>query len=38
MKYRYAPVSTGDRNPALQLAALKKAGYQTVFKDDGYQD
>jgi DNA invertase Pin-like site-specific DNA recombinase len=35
MKYGYARVSTDDRNPALQLAALKKAGRQTVFKDEG---
>jgi DNA invertase Pin-like site-specific DNA recombinase len=35
MKYGYARVSTGDQTPALQLAALKKAGCNTVFKDDG---
>jgi len=35
MKYGYARVSTDDQNPALQLAALKKARCQTVFKDDG---
>ena len=35
MKYGYARVSTDDQNPALQLAALKKAGCQTVFKDEG---
>ena len=35
MKYGYARVSTDDQNPALQLAALKKAGCKTVFKDDG---
>src|ERR1019366_5826098 len=35
MKYCYARVSTDDQNPALQLAALKKAGCQTVFKDEG---
>ena len=35
MKYGYARVSTEDQNPALQLAALKKAGCQTVFKDEG---
>jgi DNA invertase Pin-like site-specific DNA recombinase len=35
MKYGYARVSTDDQNPALQLAALKKAGYKTVFKDEG---
>jgi DNA invertase Pin-like site-specific DNA recombinase len=35
MKYGYARVSTDDRNPALQLAVLKKAGCQTAFKDEG---
>jgi DNA invertase Pin-like site-specific DNA recombinase len=35
MKYGYARVSTDDQNPALQLAALKKAGCKTVFKDEG---
>ena len=35
MKYGYARVSTDDQNPALQLAALKKDGYKTIFKDDG---
>jgi len=35
MRYGYARVSTDDQNPALQLAALKKAGCRTVFKDDG---
>jgi DNA invertase Pin-like site-specific DNA recombinase len=35
MKYGYARVSTDDQNSALQLAALKKAGCQTVFKDQG---
>lgn len=35
MKYGYARVSTDDQNPALQLAALKKAGCQTVFRDEG---
>jgi hypothetical protein len=35
MKYGYARVSTDDQNPALQHAALKKAGCQTVFKDEG---
>src|SRR5580700_5913511 len=34
-KYGYARVSTDDQNPALQLAALKKAGCQTVFNDEG---
>jgi hypothetical protein len=35
VKYGYARVSTDDQTPALQLAALKKAGCKTVFKDDG---
>ena len=35
MKYGYARVSTDDQIPALQLAALKKAGCKTIFKDDG---
>jgi DNA invertase Pin-like site-specific DNA recombinase len=35
MKYGYARISTDDQAPALQLAALKKAGCKTVFKDDG---
>src|ERR1700680_4290531 len=35
MKDGYARVSTDDQNPAMQLAALKKAGCQTVFKDEG---
>jgi len=35
MKYGYARVSTDDQNPALQLAALKRAGCKTVFKDEG---
>src|SRR6202161_2694612 len=34
MKYGYARVSTEDQNPAMQLAALKKAGCRTVFKDE----
>lgn len=34
MKYGYARVSTGDQNPALQLATLKKGGYQTVSPDN----
>src|SRR4249920_3022369 len=34
MKYAYARVSTDDQNPAMQLAALKKAGCKTVFKDE----
>ena len=35
MKHGYARVSTDDQTPALQLAALNKAGCKTVFKDDG---
>jgi DNA invertase Pin-like site-specific DNA recombinase len=35
MKYGNARVSTDDQNPALQLAALTKAGGQTVFNDEG---
>jgi DNA invertase Pin-like site-specific DNA recombinase len=35
MKYGYTRVSTDDQNPALQLAAVQKAGCKTVFKDDG---
>jgi DNA invertase Pin-like site-specific DNA recombinase len=35
MKYGYARVSTDDQNPALQLAALKKAACKTIFKDEG---
>jgi len=34
MKYGYARVSTDDQNPAMQLAALKKAGCKSVFKDE----
>jgi DNA invertase Pin-like site-specific DNA recombinase len=35
MKCGYARVSTDEQTPALQLAALKKAGCKTIFKDDG---
>ena len=35
MQYGYARVSTDDQNPALQLAALQKAGCTSVFKDEG---
>jgi DNA invertase Pin-like site-specific DNA recombinase len=35
MKYGYARVSTDDQNPALQLAALRRAGCKIVFKDEG---
>jgi DNA invertase Pin-like site-specific DNA recombinase len=34
MKIGYARLSPDDRNPVLQLAALKKAGCKTVFKDN----
>jgi len=34
MKYGYARVSTEDQNPAMQFAALKRAGCKTVFKDE----
>jgi Enterobacteriaceae phage serine recombinase len=35
MKYGYARVSTDDQTPALQLAALKKAGCKMMFKENG---
>jgi DNA invertase Pin-like site-specific DNA recombinase len=35
MKYGYARVSTGDQAPALQHAALKRAGCKTTFTDEG---
>ena len=35
MKYGYARVSTDEQNPALQLAALQRAGCKTIFKDEG---
>jgi DNA invertase Pin-like site-specific DNA recombinase len=35
MKYGYARVSTDDQSTALQLAALKRAGCKTLFKDEG---
>jgi DNA invertase Pin-like site-specific DNA recombinase len=35
MKYGYARVSTDDQNPLLQLAALKRSGCKSVFKDEG---
>jgi hypothetical protein len=35
MKYGYARVSTDDQSTALQLAALKRAGCKTFFKDEG---
>src|ERR1700683_3524203 len=34
MKYGYDRVSTEDQNPAMQLAALKKAGCAKLFKDE----
>src|SRR5712671_1429551 len=34
MKYGYARVSTEDQNPALQLAALKRAKCGKIFKDE----
>jgi hypothetical protein len=38
VKYGYARVSTDDENPALQLAALNKAGCQSVYRDEGAPD
>ena len=35
MKYGYARVPTDDQSTALQLAALKRAGCKTLFKDEG---
>ena len=35
MKYGYARVSTDDQSAAMQLAALKRAKCQRVFKDEG---
>jgi DNA invertase Pin-like site-specific DNA recombinase len=35
IKYGYVRVSTDDQTPALQLAALKRAGCKTIFKDEG---
>jgi DNA invertase Pin-like site-specific DNA recombinase len=34
MKYSYARVGTDEQNPAMQLAALKKAGCAKLFKDE----
>jgi DNA invertase Pin-like site-specific DNA recombinase len=33
MKIGYARVSTDDQNPALQIAALKRAGCKLIFTD-----
>lgn len=35
MKIGYARVSTSDQNPALQLDALRRAGCERVFTDEG---
>jgi DNA invertase Pin-like site-specific DNA recombinase len=35
MKYGYARVSTDDQPPVLQLAALKRAGCEEIFRDEG---
>ena len=35
MKCGYARVSTDDQSAALLLAALKRAGCKTLFKDEG---
>lgn len=35
LKYGYARVSSDDQNADLQIAALKKAGGKTLFKDEG---
>ena len=35
MKYGYARVSTDDRDTAMQLTALKRAGCKTIFMDEG---
>ena len=35
MKYGYARVSTDDQNAQMQLAALKRAKAQKIFKDEG---
>jgi Enterobacteriaceae phage serine recombinase len=35
MKYGYTRVSTDDQSPALQLAALKRAGCKEIFNNEG---
>jgi len=35
MKCGYSRVSTDDQSTALQLAALKRSGCKTLFKDEG---
>ena len=35
VKYGYARVSTDDQNSDLQLRALKQAGCESIFKDEG---
>jgi DNA invertase Pin-like site-specific DNA recombinase len=35
LKIGYCRCSTDDQNVELQLAALKKAGCKTIFKDEG---
>ena len=34
MKYGYARVSTEDQSPAMQFAAMKKAGHTKLFEDE----
>lgn len=33
MKIRYARVSTDDQNTAVQVAALKSAGYERIYRE-----
>jgi DNA invertase Pin-like site-specific DNA recombinase len=35
VKFGYARVSIDEQTPALQLAALRNAGCEAIFKDDG---